>query len=49
MKNNLLELIKEKESYGGNYNILARDKPDSNRKLTNMTLRELVAYQKKNN
>jgi len=49
MRNNLLELIKEKESYGGNYNILARDKPDSDRKLTNMTLRELVAYQKRNN
>lgn len=48
MKDKLLELIKQKESYGGNYNILARDKPDKNRKLTNMTLKQLVAYQEKN-
>ena len=47
MKDKLLELIKEKESHGGNYNILAYDAPDKNRKLTNMTLKQLVQYQRK--
>lgn len=48
MKSELLELIKKKESYGGNYNILARDKPERNRKLTDMTLGQLIGYQEKN-
>lgn len=47
MKDKLLQLIKEKESHGGNYNILAYDAPDKNRKLTNMTLKQLVNYQRK--
>jgi len=46
MRDKLLELIKEKESHGGNYNILAYDPPDKNRKLTKMTLKQLVQYQR---
>jgi len=46
--NNLLKFIKDKESYGGNYNIMARDKEDVNRSLTSKTIKEVLAEQAKN-
>ena len=41
---NLLETIKQKEAQG-NYNIFAGDKPTANRKLTNMTLNQVIRSQ----
>ena len=46
--NKLLEFIKNKESYGGNYNIMARDKKDTDRALTSKTLKEVMSEQAKN-
>lgn len=44
----LLQFIKDKESYGGNYNIMARDEKDSTRDLTSKTINEVLAEQAKN-
>lgn len=46
---NLLKFIKDKESYGGNYNIMARDKASANRNLTSKTIKEVLKEQAKNN
>ena len=47
--NNLLQFIKNKESYGGNYNIMARDKQETDRALTSKTIKEVLSEQAKNN
>lgn len=44
----LLQTIKDKESFGGNYNILSKDKKSTNRNLTGMTINEVLAEQAKN-
>lgn len=45
----LLQFIKDKESYGGNYNLMARDKASVDRGLTKKTIKQVLQEQAKNN